>query len=158
MNLRAASREVSASLMKFMDQVKPQKSQFWIWTTLWLTTILDSALIFLVLIVILVVVTPQFVKVPIILFVLAHATRILSLWLGAYVAVKYVLKKTIVFKKEAQKLAFLAIVIPLLGSIAGTAFSAFDFQNLAANLFSAVFVLGITYYSVRNLIIRYGSE
>ncbi len=140
-----------------MDQVKPQKSQFWIWTTLWLTTILDSALIFFVFFIALAGVA-QVIKVPAILFVLVLVARILALWLGAYVAVKYVMKKSIVFKRDAHKLAFLAIVIPLLGSIVSIALSTFDFQNLAGNILSAVIVLGITYYSVRNLISKYGTE
>ncbi|OHB03586.1 MAG: hypothetical protein A3B03_02590 [Candidatus Zambryskibacteria bacterium RIFCSPLOWO2_01_FULL_42_41] len=140
-----------------MDQVKPQKSQFWIWTTLWLTTILDSALIFFVFFIALAGVA-QFVKIPAVLFVLVLLARILALWLGAYVAVKYVMKKSIIFKRDAHKLAFLAIVIPLLGSIVSIALSTFDFQNLAGNILSAIIVLGITYYSVRNLISKYGTE
>jgi len=140
-----------------MDQVKPQKSQFWIWTTLWLTTILDSALIFLVFFIALAGVA-QVVKVPTVLFVLVLLARILALWLGAYVAVKYVMKKSIILKRDAHKLAFLAIVIPLLGSIVSIALSTFDFQNLAGNILSAIIVLGITYYSVRNLISKYGTE
>lgn len=139
-----------------MDQVKPQKSQFWIWTTLWLTAILDSALIFFVFFVALIGVA-QVIKAPVFLFALTLVARILALWLGAYVAVRYVLKKTIVFKRDADKFAFLAIVIPFLGSIVSIAFPTFDFQNLAGNLIGAILVLGITWYSVRNLIIRYGS-
>jgi len=124
---------------------------------LWLTTILDSVLIFLVFFAVLVGIA-QVVKIPIILFVLALTARILSLWLGAYVAVKYVLKKTIIYKKDAPKFAFLAIVIPLLGSITAVVFSEFDFKNLAGNIVSAVIVLGVTYYSVKNLITKHGIE
>ncbi len=139
------------------QKTKSQKSQFWIWTTLWLTTILDSVLIFLVFFAVLVGIA-QVVKIPIVLFILALIARILSLWLGAYVAVKYVLKKTIIYKKDASKFAFLAVLIPLLGSIAAIVFSEFDFKNLAGNIVSAVIVLGITYYSVESLITKHGNE
>lgn len=139
-----------------MDQTKPQKSQFWIWTTLWLTTILDSALIYFAFFIALAGVA-QVIKIPAIMFVLVLVARILALWLGAYVAVKYVIKKSIVFKRDARKLAFLAIVIPLLGS-ASIALPTFDFRNLVGNILSAIIVLGITYYSVRNLISKYGIE
>ena len=141
----------------FMDQAKPQKSQFWIWTTLWLTTILDSALIFFVFFIALAGLA-QVIKVPAVLFILFLLARILALWLGAYVAVKYVMKKSVIFKRDSHKLAFLAIIIPLLGSILSIALSTFDFQNIAGNILSAVLTLGITYYSVRNLISKYGTE
>ncbi|TRZ77237.1 hypothetical protein D4R87_03380 [bacterium] len=100
----------------------------------------------------------RIIKIPVILFVLVLIAKILALWLGSYVAVKYVMKKSIIFKRDARTLAFLAVVIPLLGSIVGMILSPFDFQNLVGNLLGTILALGITYYSVKSLISKHGTD
>lgn len=70
----SGSVEVSQSV----KPTKPQKSQFWIWTTLWLTTILDSGLIFFIFVFVLAGIA-QIIKVPAVLLFLGLALRILAL-------------------------------------------------------------------------------
>ncbi len=92
--------------------IKPQKSSFWIWTTLCLTAFIDSGLIFSVFIYILNYLPASIpVSVQVIFSLIIF---LISLWLGSYFAVKYVLKKSVVLKTSASTMAGLAIVIPVI--------------------------------------------
>lgn len=135
-----------------MDQLKPQKSQFWIWTTLWLTTLLDSVIILVIfsfLIIFLASFLPSYA-----LGILIVLGRVLALWLGACIAVKYVLKRSIVLKNDATKLATLTIVVPLVIWIIliSVASKKLDTKDILEGLLGVVLSLGFIFYSVRRLI------
>ena len=133
-----------------------QKSTFWIWTTLWLTTLLDSALLFL-LFILLIGLLSQTVTQPILLAGLLIVARVISLWLGAYLAVKYVLKKAVVYKIDASKFAALSIIVPLVVSSIMVVMGSSDAVGSYVAVGGLVVTLGTIYYSVRNLIQRLGA-
>jgi hypothetical protein len=129
---------------------KPQKSSFWLWTTLWLTAFIDSGLIFSVFsyaVSSLPEGTPLFLKATSMLVVL-----LISLWLGAYFAVNYVLKKSIVLKTSADKLASLAIVIPVLFWAIKLWIGTLDVTGVVAAALS-IFVI---YWSIKKMILAKG--
>lgn len=143
-----------------MDHTKPQRSTFWIFATLWvmiaiinigLNTIFGAVLAGLT----------QVVNIPAILFdVLKLAVSIGVLWISVRIAVKYVLKKTIVFKRDAHKFALLVITVPLLLSVIFfvSSFSESDLKDFARDAVSIVIGLGYLYYLVRSLLAKYGNE
>ena len=71
-------------------------------------------------------------------------------------AVKYVLKRTIVLKKDAHKFAFLALVIPLVFGVLTIGNGASNMEDLMANISGTVLTFGFIYYSVTSLIQKHG--
>lgn len=137
-------------------QQKPQKSQTWIWTTLWLTTIFDSVIIIIIISFLLEALK---VFIPVSLNILiAIFSHVLALWIGAYAAVKFVVKRSIVLRSDATKLAILTIIIPtiiwLIPLISG--FSKATTESMYINLFGLVLTIGFIFYSVRKLILTKG--
>ncbi len=129
---------------------KPQKSLFWLWTTLWLTAFIDSGLIFSVFIYVLEYL-PESAPLAVQTF-LSLLILLISLWLGAYFAVKYVLKRSIVVKSSANKLAGLAIVIPVIFW-----FIKFWLGDLnLVGVIMAIITVAIIYYSIKKIITTQG--
>lgn len=146
---------------------KPQKSAFWIWTTLWLTAFIDSVIFgagfgFLLLLVMSVFKNLFYSLTGSYIFELLRiGAFIASYYLGSRVAVGFVLKRSVVLKQEATRLAFLTITIPLL---INTLFLVptlsklnVDFFEILPDIGGTLATIGLVFYSVRKLIQEKGN-
>jgi hypothetical protein len=128
---------------------KPQKSSLWIWTTLWLTSFIDSALLYSLFIFVIAFSLPnasESFQTFLILICL-----LISLLLGSYVAVKYVLKKSIVLKGSANKMALLAVVVPII-------FWCLRFLGgvEVIDLVVSIISIAVIYFTIKKMITTYG--
>ena|ERR1035437_98339 len=137
-------------------QTKLQKSNLWIWTTLWLTAFIDSGIIYFVFSrLVSILVLPDTIK-----GFFSVVAFMLALWLGAYVAVKYVLKRSIVKKEHASRFAALAVVVPVLFSILKI-FVNIGFQTATNKIVfistvGSIASIAIVYISVKKLVLTRG--
>lgn len=86
---------------------KPKKSTLWLWTTLWLTATIDGFGIGIVLI-LLGVLAGGFPNIVNLLI------GVVALACGSYLAPRYVLKRSVVERARAHRLALYAVCIPTL--------------------------------------------
>jgi len=96
---------------------KPQKSTLWIWTTLWLTTLLDALLITIVFYLLLSVTGILAGVSTMVATTVLDLVALIAMAAGSFLAARYVLKKSIVPRMSAGKLAGLAILIPAIGGL-----------------------------------------
>ena len=129
--------------------IKPQKSSLWIWTTLWLTSFIDSALLYSVFIFVIAFSLPNASESLQTLLLLI--SLLISLFLGSYVAVKYVLKKSIVLKGSANKMALLAVVVPII-------FWCLRFLGgvEVIDLVVSIISIAVIYFTIKKMITTYG--
>ncbi len=104
-----------ANLYPTSTPSRPQKSTTWLWTTLWLTATIDALLIAFVLY--LLVAISGFLRgaPPVFATVILDLIILFAIAIGGVLAARYVLKRSIVPRASARKLAGLAILIPLIG-------------------------------------------
>ncbi|MBI2021021.1 hypothetical protein HYS99_00720 [Candidatus Giovannonibacteria bacterium] len=139
--------------------MKEQKSDFWIWTTLWLTTLLDIAIIYLVLVASILFFIHSYVE-GVLLTTLDYVLFIISIYFSSWVAVSFVLKRSIVQKVKATSFAFKTMMVPVTFTILGALLSVYkgtfvnDFLNIRS-LRWLIAIVGI-FLSVRYLISKKG--
>lgn len=138
-----------------MDQSsqKSQRSSLWVWTTLWLTAFVDSGLIYSVLIYA-VQSLPGLPK-PISI-ALSMIVFVLAMWLGAYIAVKYVMKRSVVLKSHADKFATLAVIIPVLFAVIVIVLGSVVGGVNIYNVISSILAIIIIFFSIKRLIMTNG--
>lgn len=129
---------------------KAQKSSLWIWTTLWLTAFIDSGLIYSVFLYAVNSVLKTFPEA--ILVVVQLVVFVGSMWLGAYFALKYVLKRSIVPKIQATKFAILSVIIPAIFCFGSFLIGGIGIYNVIASVLTVV----IIFYSIKQLITTHG--
>jgi len=87
--------------------------------------------------------------------------------LGAWFAVRFVVKRSIVLKTRADQLAFLTILVPLIGSVlfliipmftGQTTGQAMDASSVGSSLVRFMLAFGLAYFIVRSYIQAYGDE
>ncbi len=123
---------------------RKQKSDLWIWSTLWLTTFIDAFLMC-----VLVVIVLSFLGVALAPFVMQIIISILY-GLGALLASRYVVRRSIVSKRKATKYAMLAPIIP---TVVSFMIAFFAIQNVLA-YGGELSVAGLSVYGF-NVILTY---
>jgi len=134
---------------------RTQKSTLWLWTTLWLTSFIDALLLYIV------VFFASFVLHIPLTGIIALVLLGICYAAGAYLAARYVVKRSIITKTSAGKLAFLAILIPLIGSSCLVLFGLYSnfskginlsFVGLGTTVLLDVIILGIVYFIISSYI------
>lgn len=140
-------------------ETKPQKSDLWIWTTLWLTTLIDSGIIYAVLLFSNLFFLHSFID-GFALHILDWILVVIAIYLGSLVSVNYVLKRSIVLKNKATSFAIKTTLIPVIFLIIGIFLSILEgtftenFLNIQS--FRWLFILVGIFLSVQYLISKKG--
>lgn len=140
-------------------KAKPQKSDLWIWTTLWLTTLIDSGIIYTVLLFGSLFFLHSFID-GFALHILDWTLEVIAIYLGSLISVNYVLKRSIVLKDKAASFAIKTTLIPVIFLIIGIFLSTSkgtfveDFLNIES--FRWLFILVGVFLSVQYLISKKG--
>jgi hypothetical protein len=140
-------------------ETKPQKSDLWIWTTLWLTTLFGSAIIYAAFLFASLFFLHSYIS-GFALHILDWILVVIAIYLGSLVSVNYVLKRSIVSKDKAISLTFKTTLIPvifliirILLSISNGTFTK-DFLNIQS--FRWLFIIVGVFLSVQYLISKKG--
>lgn len=140
-------------------ETKPQKSDLWIWTTLWLTTLLDSAFIYIALLFVSLFFLHSYLN-GISLNIFDWIVLVISIYLGSLVSVNYVIKRSVVLKDKSSSLAFKTMLIPIIFLIIGIILSiskgtlATDYLNIQSIRW--LFIIVVIFFSVQQLILKKG--
>jgi hypothetical protein len=135
---------------------RKQRSTFWLWMTLWLTATIDAVLLYLLLAAIVL-----FLLHVALLGIVALGLLLVAYATGAYLSVRWVLKRSIIPKVSANKIAFLAIIIPLIGSVCFVLFGVYsNLSNgrglsvigVGTTVLWDALTLGIVYFIIRSYI------
>lgn len=105
--------------------MKPQKSFLWLWTTLWLTSFLDGALLYILASAILTLGLKIPLSTP-----MADCLVVVGYSIGAWLGSRYIVKHSVVLKSQATKLSLLGVLVPFIGS---TALFAYLISSILSN-------------------------